>query len=93
MFTDMMRIFVGLRLFSMFDRLVELHYIMKIETIGDCYIAAGGMLETGADGFYQVREAEEVGAIEEGSRGEGGFRPFTVKRLVASAHFSQASKK
>ena len=39
----------------MFDRLVELHCIMKVETIGDCYIAAGGMLETGADGFYQVR--------------------------------------
>ena len=67
-----MRIFFGLRLFSMFDRLVELHYIMKIETIGDCYIAAGGMLETGADGFYQVR-GPGVGPIKEWSRGEGAF--------------------
>ena len=38
----------------MFDRLVEVHNIMKVETIGDCYIVAGGMLESGADGFYQV---------------------------------------
>ena len=45
---------LGLRLFSVFDRLVELHCIMKVETVGDCYIAAGGMFETGADGFYQV---------------------------------------
>ena len=45
----------------MFDRLVELHCIMKVETIGDCYIAAGGMLETGADGFYQVRGPSQGG--------------------------------
>ncbi|GAX80677.1 hypothetical protein CEUSTIGMA_g8112.t1 [Chlamydomonas eustigma] len=46
------------RLFTMFDYLVQHHnimYIMKMETIGDCYIVAGGIIESDGQGFYQVR--------------------------------------
>jgi hypothetical protein len=38
----------------MFDYLVEYHNIMKVDTIGDCYIVAGGVMESDGHGFYQV---------------------------------------
>jgi predicted membrane protein len=44
------------RLFTMFDYLADYHKVHKIDTAGDCYIAAGGI--TGAEedegGFYEV---------------------------------------
>ncbi|GAX80675.1 hypothetical protein CEUSTIGMA_g8110.t1 [Chlamydomonas eustigma] len=43
-------------LFSMFDYLVEYHNIMKVETIGDCYIVAGGIMEIDSQGFYQMTD-------------------------------------
>ena len=38
----------------MFDFLVDHHKVMKVETAGDCYIVAGGIMETDDEGFYQV---------------------------------------
>ena len=42
------------RLFTMLDYLAEHHNIMKVETIGDCYIVAAGVAEADSQGFYQV---------------------------------------
>jgi hypothetical protein len=39
----------------MFDNLMEHHNVYKFETIGDCYIVAGGVMEHDAEGFLQVR--------------------------------------
>ena len=38
----------------MFDFLVDHHKVMNVETAGDCYIVAGGIMETDNEGFYQV---------------------------------------
>ena len=32
------------RLFTMFDKLCDHHKVQKVETAGDCYIVAGGIL-------------------------------------------------
>ncbi len=39
----------------MFDYLVDHHKVMKVETAGDCYIVAGGIMGTDGEGFQQVR--------------------------------------
>ncbi|GAX75796.1 hypothetical protein CEUSTIGMA_g3239.t1 [Chlamydomonas eustigma] len=49
------------QLFTMFDYLADHHKVHKIDTAGDCYIAAGGI--TGAEedegGFYEVRKSAQ----------------------------------
>ncbi|KAL6753648.1 guanylate cyclase [Haematococcus lacustris] len=42
------------RLFTEFDELVEQHGIYKVETIGDCFMCAGGLVSRDADGFNSV---------------------------------------
>ncbi len=44
----------------MFDLLVEHHAVFKVETIGDCYIVAAGIMETDSEGFFQVGGCEEA---------------------------------
>ncbi len=39
----------------MFDYLVDHHKVQKVETAGDCYIVAGGIMAADDEGFYQVR--------------------------------------
>ena len=41
-------------LFTKFDALVEQHGVYKVETIGDCYMVAGGLIGTDRDGFRSV---------------------------------------
>ncbi|GIL69648.1 hypothetical protein Vretifemale_565 [Volvox reticuliferus] len=43
-------------LFITFDRLVEQHHVYKVETIGDCYMVCGGLVEEDAEGFRSVTE-------------------------------------
>ena len=38
----------------MFDNLVDHYKVQKVETAGDCYIVAGGILRPGEDGFYDL---------------------------------------
>jgi adenylate cyclase len=56
------------RIFSAFDRLAAEHGVEKIKTIGDSYMAAGGIPELQSDHAVRVatlalRMSEEVGAI------------------------------
>ncbi|KXZ54348.1 hypothetical protein GPECTOR_5g43 [Gonium pectorale] len=44
-------------LFTTFDQLVEKHRVYKVETIGDCYMVCGGLMEEDAEGFRSVTEA------------------------------------
>mmetsp|Transcript_21429 Transcript_21429/g.55815 ORF Transcript_21429/g.55815 Transcript_21429/m.55815 type:complete len:1059 (+) Transcript_21429:129-3305(+) len=44
-------------LFSLFDRLTDVHKVHKVETAGDCYIVGGGIMSTGdqtTNGFQCV---------------------------------------
>ncbi|GLI62612.1 hypothetical protein VaNZ11_005275 [Volvox africanus] len=43
-------------LFITLDRLVEQHHVYKVETIGDCYMVCGGLVEEDAEGFRSVTE-------------------------------------
>ena len=42
----------------MFDKLSDFHRVQKVETAGDCYIVAGGILDGDGDGmgFFQLQE-------------------------------------
>uniref|UniRef100_A0A7S3VNZ9 Guanylate cyclase domain-containing protein n=1 Tax=Dunaliella tertiolecta TaxID=3047 RepID=A0A7S3VNZ9_DUNTE len=45
------------KLFSLFDRLTDVHKVHKVETAGDCYIVGGGIMSTGdqtTNGFQCV---------------------------------------
>jgi adenylate cyclase len=44
-------------LFSRFDRIVARHGLEKIKTIGDCYMAAGGILRAAPEHLPQTAEA------------------------------------
>ncbi len=40
----------------MFDKLVDHHGVQKVETAGDCYIVAAGILDDDGQGFQRVAE-------------------------------------
>ncbi len=44
------------QLFTIFDSLADKHHVQKVDTAGDCYIAAGGIArsESAENGFYEV---------------------------------------
>ena len=42
------------RLFSEFDALAGYHNVQKVETAGDCYIVAAGILTMDGEGFSEV---------------------------------------
>ena len=42
------------RLFSVFDALAGSHGVQKVETAGDCYIVAAGILTMDGEGFSEV---------------------------------------
>jgi class 3 adenylate cyclase len=46
-------------LFGRFDRLLSIHKVQKVETAGDCYIVAAGVLAVGADGFSEVLSSHD----------------------------------
>ncbi|KAG2447412.1 hypothetical protein HYH02_007739 [Chlamydomonas schloesseri] len=43
-------------LFSRFDAMLDDFGVFKVETIGDCYFVAGGLIHEGADGMAAVRD-------------------------------------
>ena len=51
-------------LFSLFDRLTDkytvLYGIQKIETAGDCYVAATGILKDDGEGFSVIKEHSDA---------------------------------
>ena len=42
------------RLFSLFDELADRRGVQKVETAGDCYIVAAGILTLDAEGYSEV---------------------------------------
>ncbi|KXZ41700.1 hypothetical protein GPECTOR_314g8 [Gonium pectorale] len=42
-------------LYTRFDTLLDIYGVYKVETIGDCYMVAGGLMSKDADGFASVR--------------------------------------
>ena len=42
------------QLYSRFDALLDEHGVYKVETIGDCYLVAGGLIAHDEDGFAAV---------------------------------------
>lgn len=46
--------------FSKLDALVDIYKVYKVETIGDCYMVAGGLMQHDADGFVGVLPAGET---------------------------------
>ncbi|KAG2433051.1 hypothetical protein HXX76_008778 [Chlamydomonas incerta] len=44
-------------LFVRFDAQLDVHGVYKVETIGDCYVVAGGLMHEDADGFAAVQGA------------------------------------
>ena len=47
-------------LFSQFDRLTDMYGVQKIETAGDCYVAATGILKDDNEGFSVIRECGDA---------------------------------
>ena len=48
------------RLFTRFDKLVDHHRVQKVETAGDCYIVACGLLADDGEGFFRIQVGVEV---------------------------------
>ncbi|PNH03104.1 Guanylate cyclase soluble subunit beta-2 [Tetrabaena socialis] len=46
-------------LFVRFDELLDAHGVYKVETIGDCYVVAGGLVHEDAGGMSAVRDSGE----------------------------------
>ncbi|KAF5829134.1 hypothetical protein DUNSADRAFT_16519 [Dunaliella salina] len=47
-------------LFSRFDKLVQKHHVQKIDTIGDAYLVASGILAPDGEGFWAVDQAHDA---------------------------------
>ena len=52
-------------LFSRYDTLLDRWGVYKVETVGDCYVVAGGLIQTDQDRF---------GCVTTGDTGEWGVR-------------------
>ncbi len=71
------------RLFSSFDRLAAEHGVVKIKTIGDAYMAVGGLTPAGGD---QAAAVVRLGLamLEEAGRHEALGQPLQLRIGVAS---------
>ena len=48
------------QLFSLFDRLSDKYGVQKIETAGDSYVAAVGILKDDGEGFSVIKESSDA---------------------------------
>ncbi|PNH02766.1 Guanylate cyclase soluble subunit beta-2 [Tetrabaena socialis] len=55
-------------LFVRFDAQLDSHEVYKVETIGDCYVVAGGLVHEDADGMAAVRRASGEEDAQQGAR-------------------------
>ncbi|KAG2439199.1 hypothetical protein HXX76_004562 [Chlamydomonas incerta] len=46
-------------LYSRYDRMLDQHGVFKVETIGDCYFVAGGLIREDEDGMAAVRGRQQ----------------------------------
>ncbi|KXZ49412.1 hypothetical protein GPECTOR_21g638 [Gonium pectorale] len=60
-------------LYTRFDSLTDVYGVYKVETIGDCYMVAGGLVARDGDGYGRA------------VRGEGNIDPMAPQRVVAFA--------
>ncbi|KAG2499612.1 hypothetical protein HYH03_002551 [Edaphochlamys debaryana] len=60
-------------LYTRFDSLTDVYGVYKVETIGDCYMVAGGLMARDEDGYGRA------------VRGEGNSDPLHAMRVVAFA--------
>ena len=65
-------------LFSLFDCLTDKYGIQKIETAGDCYVAATGILKDNGQGFSVIKEHSDA------TRDAMRMMQFAKAMLVAS---------
>ncbi|GIL59323.1 hypothetical protein Vafri_14218 [Volvox africanus] len=49
-----------MQLYSRFDALLDIYKVVKVETIGDAYVVAGGLVRYDTDGFRCVLPEGEV---------------------------------
>ncbi|KXZ52524.1 hypothetical protein GPECTOR_9g568 [Gonium pectorale] len=48
-------------LYSRFDAMLDVHGVYKVETIGDCYFVAGGLIREDEDGMPAVQAGDQNG--------------------------------
>lgn len=60
-------------LYTRFDSLTDVYGVYKVETIGDCYMVAGGLVARDGDGYGRA------------VRGAGDTDPLHAMRVVAFA--------
>ncbi|KAL6764589.1 adenylate and guanylate cyclase catalytic domain-containing protein [Haematococcus lacustris] len=57
-------------LYSAYDHLVDKHGVYKLETVGDCYVVVGGLMQKDAEGFVAInrqsidREAHAMAVLD-----------------------------
>lgn len=59
--------------FQLYCSLTDVYGVYKVETIGDCYMVAGGLVARDVDGYGRA------------VRGQGDTDPFHAMRVVAFA--------
>ncbi|GIL89318.1 hypothetical protein Vretifemale_17131, partial [Volvox reticuliferus] len=54
-------------LFTRFDAMLDRHHVYKVETIGDCYMVAGGLIREDEDGMASVQGGGHVDPDQAGN--------------------------
>lgn len=60
------------RLFTRFDKMVDHHRVQKVETAGDCYIVACGLLADDGEGFFRIQVSVD-GSVKGGGENPGRY--------------------
>ena len=50
-------------LFGRYDQLLDTWGVYKVETVGDCYVVAGGLIQQDRDGFGVVTTGNTGGGL------------------------------
>jgi class 3 adenylate cyclase len=76
-------------LFSLFDELADQYGVYKVETAGDCYIVAGGLMQHEEHGFVSVGDAATCAA--QGAERVMAFAKALIRcsRAVSTPHDQQ----